>query len=167
MEDLAPRILTATLDHAAQARFDALRSAHFPAHRLVIGAHLTLFHALPADLGLDAVAREASAGRTLALLVTGVRLLGRGVAFRLESQPLRQVRARLREVWLDRLTAQDRQPWQPHITIQNKVDPADARALRDGLAAAFKPFAVTATGLALWRYRNGPWQEAGSFPFGE
>ena len=37
MMESAPFVLTLTLDHASQDRFDALRSAHFPAERLVVG----------------------------------------------------------------------------------------------------------------------------------
>ena len=166
MNDAAPLILTATLDPAAQARFDALRSAHFPSHRLIVGAHLTLFHALPSDTPIDALGREAAASPPLPVQVTGVRLLGNGVAFALQSEPLHRMRERFRRKWLNRLTPQDSQPWRPHMTIQNKVDPGTARALHDVLAAGFVPYSATANGLALWRYRDGPWQAAGWYAFG-
>ena len=97
--------------------------------------------------------------------MTGLRFLGRGVAFGLESAPLLHLRDGLRKRWTERLTPQDRQKWRPHVTIQNKVEPAVAKALYARLSAAFEPYAVTATGLALWIYRGGPWEEAGVFPF--
>jgi len=167
-----PLILTLTMDAASQARFDALRAAHFPPDRLVVGAHVTLFHALPGDLAPEVAAVLADqAARTppLPMQVAGVRLLGRGVAFGLAAVPgstrLAELRDRLRLRWADRLTPQDRQPWRPHVTIQNKVEPAQARALHSALSAGFVPYTVTATGLALWFYRNGPWKAAGTFRF--
>ena len=48
MSDDRPLILTLRLDPESQARFDALRRAHFPPERNLLGAHVTLFHALPA-----------------------------------------------------------------------------------------------------------------------
>ena len=166
MTDQAPFILTLTLDPQAQAHFDALRARHFPADRLFVGAHVTLFHALPRDLGLEVIRQAAIASDCFAVQVRQVRFLGRGVAFGLESHALRALRNRLRQGWVERLTAQDRQPWQPHVTIQNKVAPQVARALRDALQASFAPYEVTATGLELWIYRNGPWEAAERFPFG-
>ncbi len=167
MADTAPFILTLTLDPVAQAYFDRLRAEHFPPSRLFVGAHVTLFHALPSDLKMDALANVAAERRPFPIEVTGLRLLGRGVAFALEAAPLRAARAQLRAGWTERLTPQDRQPWQPHVTIQNKVEPMVAQALHRALSETFVPWLVTATGLALWRYRNGPWERAAAFPFRE
>src|SRR6476469_7699644 len=47
--DHRPLIVTLLLDDAAQQRFDALRTAHFPAERNHLAAHVTLFHALPGE----------------------------------------------------------------------------------------------------------------------
>jgi hypothetical protein len=166
MSDLPPFILTLTLDPVSQAGFDALRSAHFPPSRLLVGAHVTLFHALPNDLHVvQAVETEAALIAPFPVSVTGLRFLGRGVAFALESARLHGLRTRLQERWTTRLTPQDRQAWRPHVTIQNKVEPAVAKELHAALSAAFVPYTITATGLALWRYRNGPWDSAGLFPF--
>lgn len=163
--DAAPYILTLMLDEAAQARFDALRRAHFPPERLHIGAHVTLFHALPRDPRVQENLASAAAIAEIPVRVAKLRFLGRGVAFGLESDRLRRLRETLRQAWSARLTAQDGQAWQPHVTIQNKVAPHEARALFTALSAEFQPYDVTATGLALWIYRGGPWEEAGRFPF--
>jgi 2'-5' RNA ligase len=166
MAALPPFILTLTLDPEAQADFDAVRSAHFPRTRLLVGAHVTLFHALPNDADIaPAIKVQASNTAAFPVSVSGLRFLGRGVAFVLDSARLHQVRAHLRQLWAPRLTPQDRQPWRPHVTIQNKVEPAVAKALHAELASAFVPYMITATGLTLWRYRNGPWDPAGQFPF--
>ncbi len=97
--------------------------------------------------------------------VAGLRSVGRGVAFGLSSPALTQLRRTLAETWSAWLTPQDRQGYRPHITIQNKADPAEARALLQRLQADFVPYAVQAHGLLLWWYRGGPWEAAGQYPF--
>ena len=121
---------------------------------------MTLFHALPGDLDAGDVAAaldEAADRPAFAVRVTGVQPLGRGAAYRLESAELAAVHAQLRARFSDGLTPQDRQPFRPHVTVQNKVDPAVARRTVESLRAAFAPAEVPATGLALWRYAGGPW----------
>jgi 2'-5' RNA ligase len=168
MTDPAPLILTLALDPAAFAYFDARRRRHFPPERNLIPAHLTLFHALP---GAEAATilrdlDEACARRPpLTLSVTGLRSLGRGVAYRIESPDLAALRRDLAARWSAWLTPQDRQPHQPHVTVQNKVDPAAARATLAELAAAFAPFGATGSGLDLWRYRGGPWEAVAHVAF--
>ena len=101
--------------------------------------------------------------------VTGLRFTGRGVAYVLASDALSAFRARLADQFeslSEGLTAQDRQGWRPHVTVQNKVDPGTARALHAELEAEFKPFHFTAPGLLLWRYLGGPWERRGTFTFG-
>ncbi len=46
----SPLVVTAELDAHAHALFEGLRKQHFPPERAQVGAHLTLFHALPGDL---------------------------------------------------------------------------------------------------------------------
>ena len=97
--------------------------------------------------------------------VTGVRLLGRGVAYRLASPELTELRGRLAAGWEPWLTRQDRHRHAPHVTVQNKVDPEVARRLHADLAATFEPERVPATGLGLWRYLGGPWEPLARYPF--
>ena len=67
------------------------------------------------------------------------------------------VRAAIAESCSDWLTPQDRQRFSPHITIQNKADPAIARALAAGLDATRPMFELS--GLRLWRYlADGRWE---------
>jgi hypothetical protein len=68
------------------------------------------------------------------------------------------VRAYLADMWTAVLTPQDRAAWRPHVTIQNKADPADARALLAELKADFRPRPLTIAGYAAWWYRGGPWE---------
>lgn len=164
----APLIVTLVLDAASQAWFGARRAAHFPSDRLLVGAHVTMFHALPG-------AREAEAAACLAALcagaapfgvrVAGLRSLGRGVAYRVDAPAAGALRARIAAAFASDLSPQDRAAWSPHVTVQNKVTPEQARRTLAMLAAAPGPGPVTATGLALWHYRGGPWTAAGSWSF--
>ena len=166
--DPAPLILTLLLDEASFARLDGLRRAHFPPHLNRIPAHVTLFHALPGAEEPAVLARLAEeVGRTppLPLRVAAVMPLGRGTALKLEAPEAAALRAGLASSWAPWLTPQDRQGWRPHVTVQNKVSPEEARLLQDGLRAGFVPWEATAEGLLLWRYRGGPWEGAGRFGF--
>lgn len=156
----APLIVTLLVDADAQRRFDALRSEHFPADRNYLKAHVTLFHALPGGRvnDVDRSVRDAARRPAFDVRVDGVRLLGRGVALDLQSPELTAVHTRLRSQWKPQLTRQDAQPLRAHVTVQNKVAPEVARALHAELSAEFVAYDVRATGLALWRYRGGPWE---------
>ncbi len=96
---------------------------------------------------------------------TGLRSLGRGVAFAFASPELVQLRQALAREWRDWLTPQDSARIAPHVTVQNKVAPDAARRLQRELEASFQPFAARAEGLLLWRYLGGPWAQEGRFPF--
>jgi hypothetical protein len=87
------------------------------------------------------------------------------MAFRLGSGQSLRLRDRFRQHWLEHLTPQDREPWQPHVTIQNKVQPTVARVSHHAVAASFTPYEVMATGVALWIYCDDLWQAAGTFAF--
>ncbi|WP_409332707.1 2'-5' RNA ligase family protein [Trujillonella humicola] len=178
-----PLIVTLLLAEEAQRRFDRLRAAHFPWRPLPgarrelasggeegvfrLAAHVTLFHALPGEhlARVDADLAAAAARPPFAVEVTGVRSLGRGVAYALASAELAGLRADLVRAWEPWLTPQDLQRHAPHVTVQNKVDPAVARALHAELAAAFVPESVPARGLGLWRYLGGPWEPVAEHPF--
>lgn len=171
VDDTRPLVLTLAVDEASQQRFDALRRAHFPPERNHLGAHVTLFHALP-GAHLDevrALVTEAARREAFDVEVTGVRLLGRGVALTLASADLealhRSVQRQVVRAFAEAVTAQDRQRLAPHVTVQNKVPPARARALHEQLAAAFTPGTVRGAGLALWRYAGGPWEHLSTAAF--
>ncbi len=168
MDQSAPLILTLQIDERSFAFFDAQRQRSFPPDRNFIPAHLTLFHKLPGER-LDTIRRDveaaAAAQQPFRLDVTGLRSLGRGVAYTLASSDLASLRQGLAHKWDPWLGSQDRQKHQPHVTVQNKVEPSDAKVLLAELSEAFTPFQATALGLDLWWYRGGPWERAGSFLF--
>ncbi len=97
--------------------------------------------------------------------IVGTRFLGRGVAFEVACPPLVALREALAADWRDRLTAQDRQGYRPHVTIQNKVTPAEARTTQERALGRPAHREGELQGLRLWHYRGGPWEEAGRFGF--
>jgi 2'-5' RNA ligase superfamily len=166
--EAAPLILTLRMDAAHQARFDALRSAHFPPRRNVLDAHVTLFHALPGHALRaveDMLAEEAARTPPPVVAVREPFLLGRGVAFRLESPEANALRARIAGRWSGILTAQDRAPPRLHVTVQNKVTPAEARTLLEKLLPPFQESRFVSPGLDLWSYLGGPWRAEARFEF--
>jgi 2'-5' RNA ligase len=177
VSDPQPLILTLGLDPASQETLDALRRAHFPPERNHLAAHVTLFHHLPGEELAEVVeqVREVARRAPFEVRVEGVRSLGRGVAVRLASQELLELRADLARRFAGWLTPQDRQRFAPHVTVQNKVTPERARALLDsltheltagaGTSRAPLPASVTATGLLVWRYLGGPWRPESALTF--
>jgi 2'-5' RNA ligase len=159
-------LLTLRLDTASQAFFDQMRQQYFPPERNLIAAHVTLFHTLPQVPEITA-ALEAAAARTASypVYVTGLRSLGRGVAYKLESPELMVLHRDLSVAFSGCLTAQDRQKFQPHVVIQNKVTAARAKSLMAILEPQFRSFDVHAQGLDLWHYMGGPWEHARTFLF--
>jgi hypothetical protein len=159
--EAAPIIVTALFGKADQAWFDALRRAHFPPERNQLAAHLTMFHHLPPSAAdevswrLKEEARGVGARRaTLAAPYS----LGRGVAYRIHSPDLEAARARIADAFTGLLTPQDQAGWRPHVTVQNKVAPGEAKALLAELSRGFVARPVSIIGLAAWWYRGGPWE---------
>ena len=161
MTDHRPLILTARMAPAAQLLFQRLRDRHFPPERNIVPAHLTLFHHLPGGEEAMIVERLKAVARGLEPVpveVAGLRSLGQGVAFDLRSEDLADLRAELAEGWHGLLVPQDRQGWRAHVTVQNKVEAAVAKATLAELSDGFRPWRFAVTGLQLWRYLGGPWE---------
>ena len=165
--DTDPLIVSAVLAEDAQRDLEEQRRRWFPAARLVVGAHVTLFHHLPGDRAddvADALRRVVDRPGP-ALTVLEPYLMGRGVGLRLRSSALEGVRAQVAQRFDSVLTDQDARRWRPHVTVQNKVDKDTARATLAEIEAGFAAYDTTVEALALWRYRGGPWEAAGRFPF--
>ena len=162
---MAPLVVTLVLDAETTDRFERERAQYFPSGRTAVGAHLTLFHAVPGERLDDVLedVREQARRPAFDLAVSEVFALGRGVAYRLESAELVELHDRLQQAWRDGLTQQDRQPLRPHVTVQNKVEPDRARSTLAHLSAVFTPFTATARAVAVWRYVGGPWEPVETF----
>lgn len=164
-----PLVVTLRMGAAAAARFTALRRAHFPPHCNWLDAHVTLFHALPGaaiDAVLAGAGEAARAQPAFVMRCEGVTFLGAGVAYALASPEGVALRAALAQRWAPLLARQDQARRRAlHVTVQNKVAPAAARALHDALRARFVAENVPAVGLEVWHYEGGPWRAAASFAF--
>jgi hypothetical protein len=164
----APIIITAQMGKTDQAWANGLRAKHFPPERNYLDAHITLFHHLPpshlAEIKSRLAALASECRRPVAHL-TEVMMLGRGVAFRVESPELLSIRDELAEEFRGILIPQDQARPRLHITVQNKVEPATAKALHAQLSATFKPRPLAISGLSAHYYRGGPWEHIASWKF--
>jgi hypothetical protein len=126
-----------------------------------------MFHALPPSVKDEAssLLKELARGPSPAATVDGLINLGRGVAYRIRSDELADIRQIIADRFTGSMTAQDAANWRPHITVQNKVTPREASALMARLEEAFQPRAVGIHGLALHAYDGGPWLLVGRWPF--
>ena len=163
----APLIVTALFGAGDDGWLQQLRRTHYPPDRNRVPAHLTLFRHLPPSV-------EPELTRRLAAAVTapppraelgGISDLDEGTAFRVESRELEAIRAALAEAFHGLLMPQDQTAWRPHVTIQNKVEPREARRLQQQLRATFEPRPLAIRALAVWRYRDGPWDKVREFAF--
>ena len=160
-------IVTAELAPADLAWLDRLRRANYPVERNQLPAHLTMFHALPPSAEDEirrSLSRLASYSSPRAS-IEGLMDMGGGVAFRVVSSELDAMRHELAADFHGLLGAQDSGGWRPHVTIQNKVQPKQARALLAALEREFRPRPLAISGLGLHRYLGGPWEDAGRYAF--
>ena len=163
----APIIVTALMGAADFAWADGLRRTHFPPERNHIPAHISLFHHLPpARLHeLARMMRAIAAEPPPPARLSQVMMLGRGVAYRVESPDLLAIRDDIAAAFAHDLIPQDQCTPRLHITVQNKVDPDVAKALHIALSAEFRPRSLSIAGLAAWHYLGGPWQLAHQIKF--
>ena len=166
--DDAPFILTAKLPSDLAAWATAMRAEHFPPERNFLDAHVTLFHALPRHAEgelrrlLSVIAAETA---PVPARLEGVMSLGRGTALKLSSESMLRLRDRIADGMHGLLTSQDQHRPRLHVTVQNKVSPAEAKTLQAKLAPLVRPRDFTFPGLALHIYRGGPWEHVRDWQF--
>ena len=168
IENRDPLILTAQLPRDMHAWATGLRTRYFPPERNYLEAHVTLFHALPAQCReevIDCCKELVSEFAPVDARLLGLMSLGRGTALKLESESILEVRARIADRFHGMLTTQDQHTPRLHVTIQNKVTSAEAKALQAELEGSIEPRDFAFRGLALFHYRGGPWELAREFAF--
>ena len=163
----APLIVTATFGDGDNGWLQHLRRTHYPPERNRVPAHLTLFHQLPPSAEAEVLRRLTgyAAAPPPRAEISAIMDLGGGTALRVESEELEDIHYDLALGLGGLLGPQDRAPWTPHVTIQNKVEAKEARRLQAQLRATFQPRALHIKGLALWRYLDGPWEPVKSWTF--
>ncbi|MFC3173652.1 2'-5' RNA ligase family protein [Novosphingobium bradum] len=167
-ERAGPFIVTAELPAPVLAWADGLRRAHFPPERNHLAAHVTLFHAFAPSLREELrplLAGMAADHAPVPARVSGLMNLGRGTAIALHSPAMLALRAAIADHFHGALTAQDQHPPRLHITVQNKVSPAEARALQQALAGLVPDREFAFAGLGLHRYLGPEWETVGRWPF--
>jgi hypothetical protein len=160
-------IVTAQIGADDFSWVEGLRRAHYPPERNRTPAHLTIFHALPPSAESELRARVARlvARAPPHASIEGVLDLGGAVALRGVSPELDRLRDELADGLHGLLGAQDSGGWRPHITIQNKVAPKIARALKDKLEQSVRGRPLAIAGIAIHRYMDGPWEPVAAYPF--
>jgi hypothetical protein len=160
-------IITAEIAPRDLAWLDQLRRSYYPAERNHLSAHLTMFHTLPpsAEGETRSTLARLSAETPPRATIEGLMDLGGGVAFRVVSPDLDRMRRDLSAHFHGLLGARDAGGWRPHVTLQNKVPPKEARALKAQLERDFRPRPLAISGIGLHRYLGGPWEELATFPF--
>ena len=164
----APLLITAELPPAILAWADAMRRQHYPPERNRLRAHVTLFHALPPSAEGEVrrmLAELAGSSPPAAARITGLMDLGTGTAFDVESRDVAALHDAMSERLHGLLTLQDQHRLRPHITIQNKVDRAAAKALQATLRADFQQREFTFRGLGLYAWEEGLWRPIAEYSF--
>lgn len=162
-----PLIVTADFSATDFAWLEGLRRAHYPAELNRVPVHLTMFQGLPPSV-VDEVQHQLAvyaAGRPPRATIAGLMNLSGGVAFRIVSDELEAIREAIADHFHGLLCAPDAAGWRPHVTIQNKVPPRQAKQLLDQLGKEFRPLPLGIAGLSVHRYRGGPWETVGTYSF--
>ena len=164
----APLILTAQLPPDLHSWATGLRDEHFPPERNYLEAHVTLFHAIPAQCEPEArsfLARLAGEVAPVPARLEGLMSLGGGTALKLSSPDMISLRDHIADHFHGMLTAQDQHRPRLHVTIQNRVTSKEAKALQAQMAGTVNPRDFAFPGLSLYHYRGGPWELVRSFTF--
>lgn len=169
-------VLTLLTDQAHHKRMTALREKYFPRRINKLGAHLTLFHALPGsrlnDHILPTIQDVVSKSTSFKVHAVKPFRLKRGMAISVAknhgSIQAQEIHHALQQPWLDAgfLSEQDQGGCRVHYTVMNKVDDETeiGKAL-DELQEDFRGDWGVAEGLGLWRYDKGYWRWERRFDF--
>lgn len=154
-------VLTLTTNREFHQRINDLRKQYFPPQLNKIGAHITLFHALPgsqlptiiADL-LDLASTQSS----FSIKIIEPLKMSHGVALNAKNQEAHRLWNSLMQKWgpagADFLSKQD-QSFRAHYTIQNKAEKDVAQKAWEEVKDRFKSDEGEAIGFTLYRYMKG------------
>lgn len=162
-----PLLVVAELPPDVFAWAEGLRQAHYPPDRNRLGAHVTLFHGLPpsAETEVRGLLSELSRRPPPDAAIRGLMDLGRGTAFAVDSPAMADLHQDMAERLHGLIQQKDARPLRLHITIQNKVAPAEARALQAAMARSFEPRSFRFRGFGLYGWTGENWRQDRVFPF--
>ncbi|KAM0716329.1 hypothetical protein Q7P37_007774 [Cladosporium fusiforme] len=171
-------VLTLLTDTTHQNRMTALRKRYFPPKLNKLGAHLTLFHALPESKLQETIipTLQSVAANTQPFKVHAAKpfRMKKGIAISVPKgqggQRAQEVHQALLGSWKDGgwLSEQDRGGMRVHYTIMNKVDEEEiVQKAMSEVEAEWKGDWGDVVGLGLWRYERGFWKWSEGFYFEE
>lgn len=162
-----PLLVVAELPQDLFAWADTLRRAHYPPERNRMGAHVTLFHGLPpsADTAVRGLLAELARRRPPEAMIAGLMDLDRGTALAVDSPGMVDLHAEMAGRLHGLVQQKDTRPLRLHITVQNKVPVAEARALQARLAPMLEPRRFRFRGLGLYGWTGEIWQQERVFAF--
>ncbi len=163
----APLLITTELPGDILAWADGLRRIHYPPERNRLRAHVTLFHALPpsAEAEIRRLLGDLARGKAPDARISGIMNLGTGTAFDVDSTGMVDLHAIMADRLHGLLTMQDDRKLRLHITVQNKVEPAVAKALQAELGQSLERRAFRFRGFGLYAWEDGLWREIAQYPF--
>ena len=171
-DDLRPSaslVLTLEMDGDSFASLDALRRRYSAPERNVVPAHVTLFYRLPGARSREIktyLKQFAALRRPIEIAAVEAKTTERGVAIFFHAPQLNALRNDLAREWRPWLADQDQAGFRPHVTIVTNVGEREAGRILREIRATFRTPKVRGTGLHLWRYRDGPWENEQLFRFG-
>lgn len=170
-------VLTLLTDDAHQKRMTALRKKYFPPKLNKLGAHLTLFHALPESklesTIIPTIKHVAAEWQPFSVNAAKPFRMKKGIAISVPKNQggdlAQKVHGVLLGAWEGEgwLSEQDAGRMRAHYTIMNKVDDeAEVADAMEEVSGSWKGDRGTVVGLGLWRYEKGYWKWVEAFEFG-
>ncbi|KAM0702005.1 hypothetical protein Q7P35_010915 [Cladosporium inversicolor] len=170
-------VLTLLTDEAHQKRMTALRKKYFPPKLNKLGAHLTLFHALPESklesTIVPTIKRVAAEWQPFSVNAAKPFRMKKGIAISVPKNQggdlAQKVHGALLGAWEGEwwLSEQDAGGMRAHYTIMNKVDDeGEVTDAMEEVTGSWKGDRGTVVGLGLWRYEKGYWKWVEAFEFG-
>jgi hypothetical protein len=171
-------ILTLATDAAHQKRMTALRTKYFPPKLNKLGAHLTLFHALPESklesTIIPTIKRVVASRKPFEINAAKPFRMKKGIAISVPKhqggEQAQEVHRALLGSWEEEgwLSEQDQGGMRAHYTIMNKVDDeGEVAGAMEEVVGSWKGDRGTVVGLGLWRYERGYWKWVEVFEFGK
>ena len=155
----------------------ALRKKYFPPKLNKLGAHLTLFHALPESklesTIIPTIKRVTAEWQPFGVNAAKPFRMKKGIAISVPKNQggdlAQKVHGALLGAWEGEgwLSEQDAGGMRAHYTIMNKVDDeGEVADAMEEVSGSWKGDRGTVVGLGLWRYEKGYWKWVEAFEFG-
>lgn len=179
-------VLTLLTDKTHHTALTNLRTQYFPPHLNKLGAHITLFHALPGshleevtstleDVVVKGPQREPWPIETADAFLLGGKSKPKGVGIGVSTasdKRVMELRDLLQDRWGTFLSEQDSRPGRgkAHYTIMNKVDEPETvwkclKEVKEGWCKDGEGRKGIVDGVRLWRYDRGYWKDGTDFRY--